>query len=291
VLFSLFEEEIIHESLELNYYLNRGTESFPEAITYFPDLQTYNLEPEKYLNLIRKARESVAIPVIGSLNGVSDSGWTKYAKLIEEAGADALELNLYFVAADTSLSGAELEKTYLDVIRNVRAQIKIPLAVKLSPFFSSLPNFAQAAAQAGAQALVLFNRFYQPDLDIEALEVKPWLELSDSTALLLPLRWIAILHGRVQLDLALTSGVHSSRDMVKAVMAGAAAVMSASELIAAGIPRAAEMLQEFEQWLGEHEYESVAQMRGILSQKAVASPSAFERANYMKALALFDNRL
>jgi len=291
VLFSLFEEEIIHESLELNYYLNRGTESYPEAITYFPDLETYNLEPEKYLNLIRKAKENLSIPVIGSLNGVSNGGWIKYAKLIEEAGADALELNLYFVAADVDVSGDDLENAYLEVIKNVRREIRIPLAVKLSPFFSSLPNFVQKVAQAGVRGVALFNRFYQPDLDIEALEVKPWLELSVPTDMLLPLRWIAILYNRVEMDFALTSGVHSGQDMVKAVMAGASAVMSASELVAAGIPRAAQMLSEFEQWLAAHEYDSVSQMRGILSQKSIASPSAYERANYMKALTLFDNRI
>jgi len=291
VLFSLFEEEILHESLELNYFLNQGTESYPEAITYFPDLANYNLGKEKYLNLIRKAKESVQIPVIGSLNGISNSGWIKYAHLIEEAGADALELNLYFVTTDPEITAQELENSHIQVVKNIRKEIHIPLAVKLSPFFSSLPNFVNKLVQAGANSIVLFNRFYQPDLDIESLEVCPWLELSTSSDLLLPLRWTAILYSKVKLDIALTSGVHHGNDMVKAVMAGASAAMSASELVAQGIDRASGILTEFSEWMDSHEYESVSQMQGVLSQKSVASPSAFERANYMKALSLFDNRI
>lgn len=290
VLYSLFEEEVDHESIELNYFLNRGTESFPEAITYFPDLNNYTLQAEKYLDLIREAKKSVSIPVIGSLNGVSTGGWIKYARQIEEAGADALELNLYYVASDAQIDGQSLEHAYLDVISAIRAQIQIPLAVKLSPFFTSLPNFLQKISQAGVQGAVLFNRFYQPDLDIENLEVQPHLELSTSSDLLLPLRWIAISHGRLPLDLALSSGVHNGRDMVKAIMAGASVVMVASEMVARGIPRAAEMLQEFEQWIMKHDYASASEIRGILSQKNVASPAVFERANYMKALRLFDDR-
>ena len=291
VLFSLFEEEIQNESLALNYFLTRGTESYPEAITYFPDLDNYNLAPERYLNLIQKVKESMDIPVIGSLNGISNSGWIKYAKLIEDAGADALELNLYFIATDMEMSPQDLESAYLQVIKDIRSKINIPLAVKLSPFFSSLPNFVQKAGEAGANGLVIFNRFYQPDLDIEALEVKPQLELSTSADLLLPLRWTAILYGKAKLDIALTSGVHSGTDMVKAVMAGASAVMSASELVDKGIERASGMLKEFEEWINAHGYESVQQMQGVLSQKSVAQPAAFERANYMKALTIFDNRL
>lgn len=290
VLYSLFEEEVDHESIELNYFLNRGTESFPEAITYFPDLNNYTLQAEKYIDLIRKAKKSVSIPVIASLNGVSTGGWVKYARRIEEAGADALELNLYYVASDAQIDGQNLERAYLDVINAIRAEIQIPLAVKLSPFFTSLPNFLQKISQAGVRGAVLFNRFYQPDLEIESLEVQPHLELSASSDLLLPLRWIAISHGRLPLDLALSSGVHNGRDMVKAIMAGASVVMVASELVARGIPRAAEMLQEFEQWIMKHDYASVNEIRGILSQKNVASPAVFERANYMKALRLFDDR-
>jgi dihydroorotate dehydrogenase (fumarate) len=290
VLYSLFEEEVDHESIELNYFLNRGTESFPEAITYFPDLNNYTLQAEKYLDLIREAKKSVSIPVIGSLNGVSTGGWVKYARRIEEAGADALELNLYYVASDAQIDSQNLERAYLDVINAILSEIHIPLAVKLSPFFTSLPNFLQKISQAGVRGAVLFNRFYQPDLEIDSLEVQPHLELSTSSDLLLPLRWIAISHGRLPLDLALSSGVHNGRDMVKAIMAGASVVMVASELVAKGIPRAAEMLQEFEQWIMKHDYASVNEIRGILSQKNVASPAVFERANYMKALRLFDDR-
>jgi dihydroorotate dehydrogenase (fumarate) len=291
VLYSLFEEEIQHESLELNYFLNRGTESFPEALTYFPEVDNFNLSSEKYLDIIRKAKESVEIPIIGSLNGVSNSGWVKHAKLIEEAGADALELNLYFVATDLDINAAEMEKSYLEVVRAIRKEIHIPLAVKLSPFFSSLPNFVKQVEEAGANAVVLFNRFYQPDLDVEDLEIKPWLELSTTRDLLLPLRWTAILYDRVHLDMALTSGVHNGTGMVKAIMAGASVAMTASELIANGIGRAEEMVREFSDWVTWHNYESVDQIRGVLSQKAVAVPAAFERANYMKALSLHDNEV
>ncbi len=289
VLYSLFEEEIQHESLELNYFLNRGTESFPEAITYFPEMDDFNLSEEKYLDIIRKAKESVEIPIIGSLNGISNSGWIKHARRIEEAGADALELNLYFVATDLDVSAADMENSYLEVVRAIRREIRIPLAVKLSPFFSSLPNFVKLLEEAGANAVVLFNRFYQPDLDVESLEVKPWLELSTTHDLLLPLRWTAILYNRIHMDMALTSGVHNGTGMVKAVMAGASAVMTASELIANGIGRAEDMLKEFSDWVTWHNYESVNQIRGVLSQKSVAVPAAFERANYMKALSLYND--
>lgn len=291
VLFSLFEEEIIHESLQLDHYLTRGTESFAEAITYYPDLKTYNLGPEKYLNLIRKAKESVSIPIIASLNGISSGGWTRYAKLMQEAGADALEMNQYFIATDLDVPAQELEAAYLQVIRDIRQEINIPMAIKLSPFFSSLPNYAQQAAQAGGNALVLFNRFYQPCIDIDELEVNPWLKLSSSHDLLLPLRWIAILYQKTGLDLAHSSGIHSGRDMVKALMAGASVATSASELVANGIGRATGMLSELDEWLKSHEYSSVQEMRGVMSQARVAEPAAFERANYMKALALFDNRI
>ncbi len=291
VIYSLFEEEIVNESLELNYFLDRGTESYPEALTYFPDLENYNLGKEKYLERIQKAKESISIPIIGSLNGVSSSGWTTYARQIEEAGADALELNIYFVATDPEIDAHQLEDNYLQVIKNVRKEIRIPLAVKLSPFFSSLPNFAEKAVQAGADGLVLFNRFYQPDLDVENLEVKPWLEFSASADMLLPMRWIAILYGKVKADFALTSGVHSGLDMVKAIMAGASVVMSASDMVGNGIDRAAVLLNEFDEWIKSHDYESVQQMRGVLSQKSVKHPAAFERANYMKALSSFDNRM
>lgn len=291
VLYSLFEEEIINEQLALDHFLTRGSESFAEAITYYPDLGKYNSGPDKYLQLIRTAKEAVDIPVIGSLNGVSTGGWIKHAKLIEEAGADALELNMYFVPADPQLSSDVLEKAHIELVNDVRKSIKIPLTVKLSPFYSSIPHFSASLAKAGAKGLVLFNRFYQPDLDIEALEVIPKLELSRSSDMQLPLRWIAILYDRVAADFALTSGVHSAEDIVKALMAGATVAMTASALISNGIGFAGALIEELAQWMNDYEYKSVDQMRGTLSQKNVAEPAAFERANYMKALTLFDNRI
>jgi len=290
VLYSLFEEEIIHESLELNHFLLRGSESYAEAITYFPDLGQYNSGADKYLELIRKAKTELSIPIIGSLNGLSSGGWLDYARRIEQAGADALELNMYFVPTDEQTSAQVLESAQIQLVQDIRKEISIPLAVKLSPFYSALPNFAREIAKAGVNGLVLFNRFYQPDLDIDELEVKPHLALSTSADLLLPLRWIAILHSRIAADLALTSGVHHGVDMVKGLMAGAAVVMVASELIEKGILRAQSMLDELSEWMDAHEYESVTQMRGSMSQRSVAEPAAFERANYMKALTLFDNR-
>ena len=231
------------------------------------------------------------IPVIASLNGITSGGWVDYARRIEQAGASALELNLYYLPTDPNLSGAELEEEYLRLVRDVRAKIRIPLAVKLSPFFTSIPQIAKRMAEAGANGLVLFNRFYQPDLDLEKLEVTPRIKLSTSDDLLLPLRWTAILYGRVKADLALTGGVHTGRDLIKAVMAGANVAMTTSSLIQNGLEHAHAILKEAEVWMVEHEYESVHQMRGSMSQKSVAQPAAFERANYMKALQTYDNRM
>ena len=221
VMYSLFEEQIVHESLALDHFLNRGTDTYAESLTYFPDLQNYNVGPEEYLELIRKAKQAVNIPIIGSLNGVSTGGWIDYAKKIEQAGADALELNVYYIPTDIYLTSQELEQNYVDLVKDVRSQVNIPLAVKLSPFFTALPNLANRLVQAGANGLVLFNRFLQPDLDIETLEVTPNLVLSNSNELRLPLRWMAILYGRIEADLALTSGVHTAQDVLKAMMAGA----------------------------------------------------------------------
>jgi len=290
VLYSLFEEEITHESLALDYFLSWGTESFAEALTYFPDLDNYNIGPEKYLGFISKPKESVQIPIIASLNGISSGGWIEYAKLIEQAGADALELNLYYVSTDLDVAGVKLEKAYVELVGNIRKEIEIPIAVKLSPFFTSFSNTAAGLVGAGANGLVLFNRFYQPEINLEDMRVKPTLELSTPSDLLLPLRWTAILYKKVNADLALTSGVHSGKDIVKSLMAGASVVMSASELVKNGIDRAKSLLQEFSNWMDIHEYESVDSLRGVLSQRSVAQPAAFERANYMKALTLFDNR-
>ncbi len=287
VMYSLFEEQIIQESLKLHRDLTRGIDSYAEALSYLPDYGTYSIGPETYLDHLRKIKQAVSIPVIGSLNGVSTGGWIEYAQKIEQAGADALELNLYYLSTDPELSGAALEERYVTLVRDIRKQLRIPFAVKLSPFYTSLPHFSQKLVGAGADGLVLFNRFYQPDIDLEELDVVPNLVLSTSQELRLPLRWIAILYGRVQADFALTSGVHTAEDMVKAVMAGASVTMVASEFLQRGVNRAAEMLSDLDMWLNEHEYISIAQMKGSMSQQAVAEPAAFERANYMAVLSSY----
>jgi dihydroorotate dehydrogenase (fumarate) len=291
VMHSLFEEQIARESLELDFFLNRGAESSSEAVSYYPNIETYNMGPDPYLELIRKARESVHIPVIASLNGMSSGGWVSYAARMEEAGASALELNIYYLPTDPNLSGAEIEEQYLRLVRDVRAKVKIPLAVKLSPFLTAIPQMSRRLTEAGANGLVLFNRFYQPDFDLERLEVVANLQLSTSADLRLPLRWIAILYGRVKADLALTGGIHTGADLVKALLAGASVGMTTSALIHDGPAQAAKILAEAGEWLAAREYASVAQMRGSMSQKSTANPSAFERANYMKSLLSYDNRL
>jgi dihydroorotate dehydrogenase (fumarate) len=284
VMYSLFEEQITLESELLNHYLNYGAESFAEALKYFPDMATYKVGPEKYLERIRQAKAAVDIPIIGSLNGVSTGGWIKYAQKIEEAGADALELNIYYLPTDPRLTGTEVEAMYLDVVREVKKSVSFPVAVKLSPFFSATANMADRLAKAGADALVLFNRFYQPDFDLESLEVVPHLVLSNSNELRLPLRWVAILYGRVPVDFAISSGVHTHEDVLKCMMAGAKVAMMTSELLQNGIHRIGQILEDMTWWMEEHEYASVAQMQGSMSQKNVAQPAAFERANYMKVL-------
>jgi dihydroorotate dehydrogenase (fumarate) len=287
VMYSLFEEQIIHESRQLDHYLTYGTDSFAEALSYFPEMETYNTGPEEYLELIRKAKETVEIPVIASLNGVSSGGWTRYARLMQEAGADALELNIYYIPTDPHLTGAQVEQMYVDVVREVRHSVSIPLAVKIGPYFSSTANMALRLSEAGADGLVLFNRFYQPDLDLEMLEVVPSLQLSTSYEMRLPLHWVAILYGRISVDLAITTGVHTHMDVLKAMMAGANVAMMTSELLQNGVVRIREILAEIEAWMDEYEYVSVAQMRGSMSQRNVAEPAAFERANYMKTLHSF----
>ena len=291
VMYSLFEEQITHESLELDYFLHRGTEVFSEALSYFPDLDHYNMGAEPYLDHVRAVKQAVNIPVIGSLNGISTGGWIEYARRIEQAGADALELNIYALPTDSNLTGAELEEEYMKLVRDVRATVKIPIALKLSPFFTSIPNMAKRFVEAGANGLVLFNRFYQPDFDLDTLEVVPNLELSTSSELRLPLRWIAILYGRIAADFALTGGVHTALDVVKAMMAGASVAMMTSELLEHGIGQLTAILANLQEWMVEHEYDSIATMKGSMSQRAVAEPAAFERANYMKALSSFDRYL
>ena len=284
VMYSLFEEQIGFDSYYIDYHLTQGIDSYAESISYFPDMQSYNVGPDEYLNLIRRAKEAVGIPIIGSLNGASVGGWTDYATLIEEAGADALELNVYYLPANTAVKGTDVEALYLDILSAVREVVTIPVAIKLSPFFSSIANMASCLSEQGADGLVLFNRFYQPDFDLENLEVAPRLVLSNSNELRLPLRWVAILYGRVNADLAITSGIHTSQDVIKGLMAGARVTMMASELLQNGVRRIGQVRNEVVTWLTEREYESVTQMIGAMSQKHCAEPAAFERANYMKML-------
>jgi len=287
VLHSLFEEDITRESQTLDKYLTQGVESFAEALSYFPEAPEYYIDSHFYLDHIQWAKRTLDIPVIASLNGVSTGGWIRYARNIQEAGADALELNVYYLPTSPELTSGEVEQIYLDVLKDVRAAVTIPIAMKLSPYFSAMANMATRLDQAGADGLVLFNRFYQPDLDPENLEVVPNLILSSSAEMRLPLRWIAILYGHVQADLALTTGIHTVHDVLKGLMAGASVTMMASELLKNGIGRIAELLVDLENWLVEYEYDSVAQMKGSLSQINCAEPAAFERANYMRVLNSF----
>ncbi len=284
VMFSLFEEEIRHESLQLNHYLEHGARSFAEALNYFPEHGEYDMGPDAYLEHLRRLKEAVEIPIIGSLNGASLGGWIEYARDIEEAGADALELNIYHIPAEISTTGQDVEQLYLEILREVKRHVAIPVAVKLSPYFSSLANMAQQLDWNGADGLVLFNRFYQPDIDLENLQVYPHVLLSTPHALRLPLRWIAILHGQIAADLAASSGVHTAEDALKMLMAGAKATCMASALLKHGPGHARRVLRQMQEWLEEHEYESVRQMQGSMSQRHCADPAAFERANYIKAL-------
>ncbi|MFB6357395.1 MAG: dihydroorotate dehydrogenase-like protein [bacterium] len=284
VLHSLFEEQIMEDSLVLDHYLSYGEESFAEAMDYFPEMDEYNVGPEKYLELISEAKSRVDIPVIGSLNGVSRGGWINHAERIEQAGADALELNIYYIPTDTGMSGGEVEQMYVDVLESVKETISIPLAMKLSPFFSSIPSMASKLVEGGAEALVLFNRFYQPDFNIEALEVEPDLQLSRSYDMRLPLRWASILHGKIDADIAITSGVHTYRDVLKAMMGGASITMMASEILQNGIGRLGEMKIRLREWMEEHEYRSIKQMQGSMCQDNLPQPAAIERANYTKTI-------
>jgi dihydroorotate dehydrogenase (fumarate) len=284
VLYSLFEEQLRLETHELDHHLTAGTESFPEALTYFPEPREFNLGPEEYLKHIRNAKEAVDIPVIASLNGATVGGWIDFARQIQQAGADALELNIYSIPTNLNLTGAEVEQTYVDIVKAVRAAVTIPVAVKLSPFFSNVANVAKRLDSAGADGLVLFNRFYQPDIDLEELAVKPSVILSTPQAMRLPMRWIAILFGRINADLAATSGIHTARDVAKMLMAGADVTMLCSVLLAKGVEQIGAIERELSQWLEEHWYDSVHQLKGSMSQMRCPDPSAFERAQYMRAL-------
>lgn len=284
VLPSLFEEQIISDSWRMHRDLTRGAEQFYEALSYLPDTGRYSIGPEKYLERVRSTKEAIGIPVLASLNGVTSGGWIEYAKKIQDAGADALEINLYDIITDPEISSIELENTHASLVKDIRAQVQIPIAVKLSPYYTALPNFARRLAENGADGLVLFNRFYQPDFDLEELKVVPNLVLSNSNEMRLPLRWIAILYGRIPVDFGLTGGVHTAIDLIKAIMAGACVTLVTSELLLHGINRIPETLAEVSSWMEDNEYESIQQMKGSMSQVAVGDPTAFERANYIRVL-------
>jgi len=289
VMNSLFEEQFKFESQELQHHLTHGTESYAESLTYFPDLNDYVIGPDEYLERVREAKSAVPVPVIGSLNGVTDGGWIDCAKGIEEAGADALELNIYFLTTQLDVTGAKIEENYLDIVKTVKSTISIPVAVKMNPFFSSIANMAKRLDDAGADGLVMFNRFYQPDINLEDLEVRPNVILSTPHAMRLPLRWIAILYGRLKTSLAATSGVHTGEDVLKMIMAGADVTMLCSVLLRDGVGAITKILNDMTRWMETHEYDSIQMMKGSLSHKNCEDPGAFERANYVKALRQFQS--
>jgi dihydroorotate dehydrogenase (fumarate) len=284
VLYSLFEEQLILERYELHHHLTHHSESFAEALSFFPEQSEFHIGPEGYLDHIRKAKEAVDIPVIASLNGHTIGGWIDYAQKIEEAGADALELNIYHIPTDINQPSEQVEQIYVDILKAVKSEIEIPVALKLSPFFSNVSHMAKRFEQAGADALVLFNRFYQPDIDLEALEVRPNIILSTPQTSRLPLTWIAILYGRVKTDLAATSGIHTAEDVLRMLMVGARITMLCSVLFQHGIEQIRTIEREMRNWMEEHEYESVKQMQGSMSQINCEDPSAFERSQYMRGL-------
>ena len=288
VLYSLFEEQLRQEATELEYHLAAGTESFAESLTYLPARGEFRTGPEGYLDHIRKAVEATHVPIIASLNGATLGGWTKYAKEIEQAGAAAIECNIYSIPADIDVPGVEIEQAYVDILRAVKSVVNIPVAVKLSPFFSNMANMAQRLERAGADGLVLFNRFYQPDIDLEELEIRPNVLLSTPQALRLPMTWIGILYGRTRLSLAATSGVHGADDVVKVLLVGANVTQMCSALLRKGVSHLRQVRLDLINWLEAHEYESVSQMRGSMSQLRCADPSAFERAQYMRAVKGFE---
>ncbi len=284
VLYSLFEEQLRQESSELEHHLAAGTDSFAEASSFFPQPAEFHLGPEGYLNHIRNAKKAVKIPIIASLNGATLGGWARYAKQIEQAGADAIECNIYFIPTNPEIPASEIEKTYIDILREVKISVRIPIAVKLSPFFSNMANMAKRLDEAGASGLVLFNRFYQPDINLDELEIQPNVLLSTPQSLRLPLTWVGILYGRIRASLAATSGVHGPEDVVKLLMVGADVTMLCSTLLRNGIRHLRFIEEGLLEWMEKHEYESVQQMKGSMSQIRCPNPSAFERAQYMKAV-------
>jgi len=284
VLYSLFEEQLRREEIELNYHLAAGTESFPESLTYLPARSEFRTGPEGYLCQIEAAKHAVRIPIIASLNGSTPGGWTKYARAMEDAGADAIECNIYFLPTDIDITGTEVEQRYVDIVGSVKSSVHIPVAVKLSPFFSSMANMSKWLVQAGADGLVLFNRFYQPDIDLQELEVRPNVLLSTPQAMRLPLTWIGILYGRVRCSLAATSGIHSAEDVIKLLMVGADVTMLCSSLLRNGIGHLSVIETDLRDWMSQHEYESVDQMKGSTSQIRCSDSSAFERMQYTRAI-------
>ena len=287
VLYSLFEEQLRQDRLELAQNLDHGTFSTPEALTYFPEPEEFRLGPEEYLKHIAKVKSATKLPIIASLNGSSVGGWTEYAKAIQQAGADALELNIYYIPTDMDLTSTQIEQTYLDILKAVKSKVTMPVAVKLSPFFTNFANMAKRLDQSGADGLVLFNRFYQPDIDLESLEIRPNILLSTPMAMRVPLRWVALLFGRLKANLAATSGIHRASDVLKMLMAGADVTMLCSALIRHGARQIGVIERDLVAWMEEHEYSSVTQLKGSLSQKNCDNPSAFERAQYMKAISQF----
>jgi dihydroorotate dehydrogenase (fumarate) len=284
VFHSLFEEQLRQDRQELHYYLDQGTESYAESLTYFPAPAEFKVGPEAYLEHIAQAKAAVGIPIIGSLNGTTFGGWMKYAREIEQAGADALELNIYSIPTDPERTAEDIENEYLTIVTSIKGQVKIPVAVKLSPFFTNFAHFARRLDRNGVNALVLFNRFYQPDIELETLEISPNILLSTPMAMRLPMRWIAMLYGRIGANLAATSGIHRATDALKMLMAGADITMLCSILLRRGIEHIKVVEQEMREWMEEHEYESVEQLKGSMSQKNCPEPEAFERAQYIRAL-------
>jgi len=284
VLHSLFEEQVILQEKELNYALTQQTESYAESLSYFPDLNDYSFAPDEYIEYIAKVKKAVDIPIIGSLNGISNSGWIDYGKKIEDAGADALELNIYYLPTKKTSSCQEIEQKYLDLVKILRQNITIPVAVKLSPYFSSIPSMAHKIVEQGANGLVLFNRFYQPDVDLSEMSIAPNLELSHSSELRLRLRWVAILYQNIKADLAITGGVHTVEDIIKGILVGANVTMMTSAFLERGIPYIDNLVKGTEEWLRRNQYNSIDEIRGLLSQQNVKEIDAFERANYMKVL-------
>jgi dihydroorotate dehydrogenase (fumarate) len=284
VMHSVFEEQVRGELEAVQQHMQYGTDSFPEALTFFPQPAEFISGPEEYLGKIRKAKEAVGIPVIASINGASIGGWVDYAKKIQQAGADALELNIYWIPTEMDRTSTEIEQTYLDIVKAVKSVVQIPVAVKLSPYFSNMANFAKRLDETGVNGLVLFNRFYQPDISLDELEIKANLHLSTPQDLRLPLRWIAILYGRIKADLAATSGIHTAQDVLKVLMVGADVTMLCSVLFSKGLDVIRKIETEMADWLSEHDYQSVRQLQGSMSQKYCADPTAFERAQYMRAI-------